>query len=69
MHASYALYLAEAAKAKGVVDLLRLRICCFGAEPWSDESRKELEETRHMKAYDSYGLSKMMDPGVAFCQK
>jgi phenylacetate-CoA ligase len=67
---SYALYLAETAKAKGVVDRLRLRIGCFGAEPWSDESRKELEETLHIKAYDSYGLSEMMGPGVAFeCQE
>ncbi|MBN1236426.1 MAG: phenylacetate--CoA ligase [Methanotrichaceae archaeon] len=67
---SYALYLAETAKAKGVVDRLKLRIGCFGAEPWSDESRKELEETLHIKAYDSYGLSEMMGPGVAFeCQE
>jgi phenylacetate-CoA ligase len=67
---SYALYLAETAKAKGVVDRLKLSIGCFGAEPWSDESRKELEETLHIKAYDSYGLSEMMGPGVAFeCQE
>lgn len=67
---SYALYLAETAKARGMVDRLRLRIGCFGAEPWSDESRKELEETLHIKAYDSYGLSEMMGPGVAFeCQE
>ena len=67
---SYALYLAETAKAKGVVEKLKLRIGCFGAEPWSDESRKELEETLHIKAYDSYGLSEMMGPGVAFeCQE
>ena len=67
---SYALYLAETAKARGVVDRLRLRIGCFGAEPWSDESRKELEDTLHIKAYDSYGLSEMMGPGVAFeCQE
>lgn len=67
---SYALYLAETAKARDVVERLRLRIGCFGAEPWSDESRKELEETLHIKAYDSYGLSEMMGPGVAFeCQE
>ena len=67
---SYALYLAETAKARGVVDKLKLRIGCFGAEPWSDESRKELEEALHIKAYDSYGLSEMMGPGVAFeCQE
>jgi len=67
---SYALYLAETAKARDVVDKLKLRIGCFGAEPWSDESRKELEEALHIKAYDSYGLSEMMGPGVAFeCQE
>ncbi len=67
---SYALYLAETAKAKDIVDKLKLRIGCFGAEPWSDESRKELEEALHIKAYDSYGLSEMMGPGVAFeCQE
>ena len=67
---SYALYLAETARAKGIVEKLKLRIGCFGAEPWSDESRKELEETLHIKAYDSYGLSEMMGPGVAFeCQE
>jgi len=67
---SYALYLAETAKAKGMVDKLKLSIGCFGAEPWSDESRKELEESLHIKAYDSYGLSEMMGPGVAFeCQE
>jgi phenylacetate-CoA ligase len=67
---SYALYLAETAKAKGVVDNLKLRIGCFGAEPWSDEARKDLEEALHIKAYDSYGLSEMCGPGVAFeCQE
>ena len=67
---SYALYLAETAKARGVVDKLSLRIGCFGAEPWSDESRRELEEALNIKAYDSYGLSEMMGPGVAFeCQE
>lgn len=67
---SYALYLAETAKARGLVDKLKLSIGCFGAEPWSDESRKELEEALHIKAYDSYGLSEMMGPGVAFeCQE
>ena len=67
---SYALYLAETAKARGVVEKLSLRIGCFGAEPWSDESRRELEEALNIKAYDSYGLSEMMGPGVAFeCQE
>jgi phenylacetate-CoA ligase len=67
---SYALYLAETAKASGMIDKLKLKIGCFGAEPWSDEARKDLEETLGIKAYDSYGLSEMFGPGVAFeCQE
>jgi phenylacetate-CoA ligase len=67
---SYAIYLAETAKAKGVLDKLKLRIGCFGAEPWSDEMRRDLEDALNIKAYDSYGLSEMMGPGVAFeCQE
>lgn len=63
---SYALYLAETAQAKGIIDKLKLRIGCFGAEPWSDEARSELETSFGIKAYDSYGLSEMFGPGVAF---
>jgi len=67
---SYALYLAETAKAKCVLDSLKLRIGCFGAEPWSDEARDDLEEALRIKAFDSYGLSEMFGPGVAFeCQE
>lgn len=67
---SYALYLAETAKANGVIDKLKLKIGCFGAEPWSDEARRDLEGTLGIKAYDSYGLSEMYGPGVAFeCQE
>ncbi len=67
---SYALYLAETAKDRGVIDKLKLRIGCFGAEPWSDEARNELEDALRIKAYDSYGLSEMFGPGVAFeCQE
>ncbi len=67
---SYALYLAETAKAKGFMERLKLRIGCFGAEPWSEEARQELEAAFNIKAYDSYGLSEMFGPGVAFeCQE
>ncbi|KUK45606.1 MAG: Phenylacetate-coenzyme A ligase [Methanothrix harundinacea] len=67
---SYALYLAETAIDMGVADDLSLKIGCFGAEPWSDEARSELEEMLNIKAYDSYGLSEMFGPGVAFeCQE
>jgi len=67
---SYALYLAETVIDMGVVDDLNLKIGCFGAEPWSDEARSELENMLNIKAYDSYGLSEMFGPGVAFeCQE
>ncbi|MHC1630841.1 MAG: phenylacetate--CoA ligase family protein [Methanotrichaceae archaeon] len=67
---SYALYLAETATDLGVIDKLDLKIGCFGAEPWSDEARSELENLFNIKAYDSYGLSEMFGPGVAFeCQE
>lgn len=67
---SYALYLAETAIDMGVAGDLNLRIGCFGAEPWSDRARSELEDMLNIKAYDSYGLSEMFGPGVAFeCQE
>jgi phenylacetate-CoA ligase len=67
---SYALYLAETAMEKDLLGNLKLRIGCFGAEPWSNEARRELEESLNIKAYDSYGLSEMFGPGVAFeCQE
>ncbi|MDW7733536.1 MAG: phenylacetate--CoA ligase [Methanolobus sp.] len=63
---SYALYLAETACELDVVDELSLRVGCFGAEPWSSNTRKQLENALNIKAYDSYGLSELMGPGVAF---
>ncbi len=67
---SYALYLAETVIDMGAVDDLSLKVGCFGAEPWSDRARTELEEMLNIKAYDSYGLSEMFGPGVAFeCQE
>lgn len=67
---SYALYLAETVTEMGVAGDLSLKIGCFGAEPWSDRARMELEEMLNIKAYDSYGLSEMFGPGVAFeCQE
>ncbi|MBW6518793.1 MAG: phenylacetate--CoA ligase [ANME-2 cluster archaeon] len=67
---SYALYLAETAREHDMVDLLSLTTGCFGAEPWSVNTRRELEEALGINAYDSYGLSEMFGPGVAFeCQE
>ena len=64
---SYALYMAEEAAAAGI-DLHKLPICkgCFGAEPWSESMRREIENRYNMKAYDIYGLTEIIGPGVAF---
>jgi len=64
---SYALYLAEEALEAGI-DLKSLPISkgCFGAEPWSENMRGEIEERYNMKAYDIYGLTEIIGPGVAF---
>ena len=64
---SYALYLAEEAAEAGI-DLKTLPISkgCFGAEPWSENMRIEIEDRFNMKAYDIYGLTEIIGPGVAF---
>jgi phenylacetate-CoA ligase len=63
---SYALYLAEAAKDAGVdFAQLSLRVGFFGAEPWSEEMRKEIEAKLHLQALDIYGLTEIIGPGVA----
>jgi len=64
---SYALYLAEEAAEAGI-DLKKLPINkgCFGAEPWSENMRAEIESRYNMKAYDIYGLTEIIGPGVAF---
>lgn len=63
---SYALYMAEAAKDEGVdIDDLPLRVGILGAEPWSENMRKEIEEKLGIEAYDIYGMSEIIGPGVA----
>jgi phenylacetate-CoA ligase len=64
---SYALYLCEAVKAEGLDPKkdLRLRIGLFGAEPWSEEARKKIQETFGLLAIDCYGMSELYGPGVA----
>ncbi|GHV82736.1 phenylacetate-coenzyme A ligase [Spirochaetia bacterium] len=64
---SYALYMAEEALEAGI-DPRKLPLCkgCFGAEPWSENMRKEIESRFGMKAYDIYGLTEIIGPGVAF---
>jgi phenylacetate-CoA ligase len=63
---SYALYLAEQGKEMGVdMRSLRLRVGVFGAEPWSERMREEIEDRLGIKALDIYGLSEIIGPGVA----
>ena len=64
---SYALYLAEALHKQGLTkDDLHLRVGAFGAEPWTESMRREIEENLGIQAYNIYGLSEIMGPGVAY---
>ncbi len=63
---SYALYLAEALAEAGITtDQLKLKAGIFGAEPWTQEMRCEIEKKLNIKAIDIYGLSEIIGPGVA----
>lgn len=63
---SYSLFMAEEAQAEGVdFKNLKLRVGIFGAEPWSEEMRGEIEQKLNLSAIDIYGLSEIMGPGVA----
>ncbi len=64
---SYLLHLHSALAAEGVsLDQLRLQKAFIGAEPHSEQTRRKIEELFRIKAYNSYGLSEMNGPGVAF---
>ena len=63
---SYALYVAEVMREEGVnLKDLKLRAGCFGAEPWSENMRREIEAKLGIKAYDIYGLTEIIGPGVS----
>lgn len=63
---SYALYMAEEMEAVGIKkEDLKLKAGIFGAEPWTDSMRKEIEERLGLMAIDIYGLSEVIGPGVA----
>lgn len=63
---SYALYLAETVEKMGISkDELSLRIGAFGAEPWTEHMRQEIQERLGLKGYNLYGLSEIMGPGVS----
>lgn len=68
---SYALYLAEVVEKMGIKkEELGLRIGAFGAEPWTENMRQEIQERLGLKGYNIYGLSEIMGPGVSYeCQE
>ena len=64
---SYALFLAEEMKESGYPrGEFNLKRGAFGAEPWTENMRKELEDSLGIKAYDIYGLSEIAGPGVGY---
>ena len=64
---SYALYLAETMEKMGVTkDMINLRVGAFGAEPWTENMRKEIESRLGLKGYNIYGLSEIMGPCVSY---
>lgn len=64
---SYAMHIGESLKEMGIdPKTLPLRAGIFGAEPWSVEMRREIEDALAIKAYDIYGLSEIAGPGVSF---
>ena len=64
---SYAAYLGESLKEQGYTpDQIPLKAGIFGAEPWTQEMRRSIEQTLGIKAYDIYGLTEISGPGVSF---
>ena len=64
---SYAAYIGETLKEMGISpDELSLKAGIFGAEPWTEEMRRDIEKALGIKAYDIYGLTESTGPGVAF---
>ncbi len=63
---SYAAYLAESAIETGMRDKIHLKAGIFGAEAWTEEMRRDIQDKLGLKAYDIYGLTELSGPGVAF---
>ena len=62
---SYLLHIAEVLEESGDVPNIKLKAAVCGAEPWTDHMRRQIEERLHINAFDIYGLSEVMGPGVA----
>ena len=64
---SYALYLAETMDKLGITrDQIKLRVGAFGAEPWTENMRTEIQERLGLKGFNLYGLSEVMGPSVSY---
>ena len=63
---SYAAYLAETICERGLRDKIKLKAGIFGAEAWSEEMRRDVEDKLGIRAYDIYGLTEISGPGVSF---
>ena len=63
---SYAAYLGESIHEQGLRDQIKLKAGIFGAEAWSEDMRRDVENKLGIKAYDIYGLTETSGPGVAF---
>ncbi|MEY8391523.1 phenylacetate--CoA ligase family protein [Lachnospiraceae bacterium] len=63
---SYAAYLAESVWERGLQNQIKLKAGIFGAEAWTEEMRRDIEEKLGIKAYDIYGLTEISGPGVSF---
>ena len=63
---SYAAYLAESIHEQGLRDQIKLKAGIFGAEAWSEDMRRDIEDKLGIKAYDIYGLTETSGPGVAY---
>ena len=63
---SYALYLAESIHEKGIKDQISLKAGIFGAEAWTEDMRRDIENKLGIKAYDIYGLTETSGPGVSY---
>ena len=62
---SYLLHIAETLEAEGALDEIKLKTAICGAEPWTEQMRLQIEEKLGINAFDIYGLSEIMGPGVA----
>ncbi len=62
---SYLLHIAETLEEEGDIPHIKLKAAVCGAEPWTENMRKQIENKLHINAHDIYGLSEVMGPGVA----